>query len=223
MAEIFLTQDGSHSIFSSQFGVSYHSKYGALQETEHVFIREGLYPAMLGRENLDILEIGFGSGLNALVTCREAIAREWSIRYETWEAFPLPEEQVVRLNFSQVLQAPELQDTFLAMHRLEAGAWHELFPNFQFRRIAQRFEALEAVDEFDLVYYDAFAPSAQPELWELPVLEKVARSLRPGGMLVTYSAKGAFKRHMKSLGFRIESPSGPPGKREMTRCIKDNG
>ncbi len=217
--EIFTTQDGSHSIYSPQFNVSYHSKYGALQESKHVFIQAGLYPFISGHSAIDLLEIGLGSGLNAFLTLLETEQKSFSVRYVGIENFPLPVDQARQLNYPEI--AGEAGPGLFS--RLHESPWEEpvdITPLFRLHKRKMDFEEVIYRQSFDLIYYDAFAPNAQPELWEFPMLERMYQALRSGGVLVTYCAKGAFKRHLKAMGFTVESLPGPPGKREMTRALK---
>lgn len=215
--DIFETQDGSHSIFSQRYGVSYHSRYGALQESRHVFLEAGFIPLTLQHSSLRILEIGLGTGLNALLTALECEKRALTVYYEGWEVAPLPLAKAERLNYPEIVGNAGL---FSAIHRAPWRAQTALSPFFSIFKMDQSVEMLDRAEAFDLVYYDAFAPNAQPGLWELPVLEKVYRALLPGGVLVTYCAKGAVKRNLRALGFELEALPGPPGKREMTRARK---
>lgn len=214
------TQDGSHSVLSHRFGVTYHSKYGAIQESRHVFIEAGLFPKFILQRELAVLELGFGTGLNALLTLLEAERLGRPIFYQTIEAFPLSQEQATQLNYPEQLGLPASRRWLTEMHHASSDELLRLSPHFQFRKTIGRFEALDIQDAFDVAYFDAFAPETQPELWTEEVLGRVYRALRPQGVLVTYCAKGAVKRTLKSLGFEIEGIPGPPGKREMTRAIK---
>jgi len=219
--EIFETQDGSHSVLSHQFGVSYHSKYGAVQETRHVFVEAGLFQQALTKSDLHILDVGFGTGLNAYLTLLEAQKRNLSIRYDAVEKFPIPEGQVKQLNYPNQLNATEEEkDWFESLHQSDWSDWHTITPGFELCKHQMDIQSIDFENRFDLIYYDAFAPSAQPELWEEPVMERMQGALVPGGILVTYCAKGAFKRALKGLGFEVETLQGPPGKREMTRAIR---
>lgn len=217
---IFETQDGSHSIYSESFGVSYHSKYGAIRESIHVFIEAGLYYKMPGASRLAVLEIGFGTGLNALLTLLEAEKRHMPVHYEAVEAYPITAGQAQQLNYPELL-GPKAADTFLSLHQVEWEREHEITPFFSFRKTRMRFEHVRYENAFDLVYFDAFAPGAQPELWEEEVLGKMYTALKDKGVLTTYCAKGSVKRCLKGLGFKVESLKGPPGKREMTRAVKE--
>ncbi len=218
---IFQTQDGSHSIVSGRFGASYHSRYGAVQESRHVFIQAGLYPLMLVKDELDILEIGFGSGLNALLSMWESIRRQFPVRYTAMEAFPVSQAEVQQLNFHEWLaDFTTAKSAFLAMHEAPWDTWSDLYPTFRFKKVLEKFEELDAPQCFDLIYFDPFSPETQPELWTGEVLARMYAALRPGGVLVTYCAKGVVKRRLKALGFTVEALKGPPGKREMTRASK---
>jgi len=219
--EIFETQDGSHSVFSTEFGVPYHSKYGAIQETRHVFIDAALRFKAVVKKEIGILEIGFGTGLNAYITYLEAHKRNLNIDYITYEAFPLSVEQTAALNYPALLQVSAAEaDFFHTMHQVPWNQKVQVDENFSLTKIQQQFQEIDYKEQFDIVYFDAFAPNAQPELWEHGLLEKMFFALRPNGILVTYCAKGSVKRTLKSLGFEIEALPGPPGKREMTRALK---
>ncbi|MCB0571631.1 MAG: tRNA (5-methylaminomethyl-2-thiouridine)(34)-methyltransferase MnmD [Phaeodactylibacter sp.] len=216
---VFETQDGSHSVLSEEYGVSYHSKYGAIQESMHVFIESGFrYKAPVSNK-LSILEAGFGTGLNAVLTLLEASRHRTSVYYETIEAFPLQASEARLLNYPALL-GEEAAEHFMQLHELDWDQPHTITPYFTFRKRLSRLEEAQYEHTFDIVYYDAFAPGAQPYLWEEPVLEKMYNALGEGGVLVTYCAKGAVKRVLKNLGFTIEALKGPPGKREMTRAVK---
>jgi len=219
--EIFETQDGSHSIFSSEFGVPYHSKYGAIQETQHVFIDAALRFKAVVQKDIAILEMGFGTGLNAYMTYLEATKRNLSIQYITYEAYPLSYEQITALNYPELLQTTEAEQQFFqTMHQIDWNKMISTDDHFTIQKMHRQFHEVNYKSQFDIIYFDAFAPNAQPDLWEKPLLEKMYQALRPNGIFVTYCAKGSVKRTLKSLGFEIEALPGPPGKREMTRAIK---
>ncbi len=218
--QIIETQDGSHSILSHKYGVSYHSKYGAITESRHVFIEAGLFPHLIKGRKTSVLEIGFGTGLNAFLTFLEADQRQIPVYYEGIEAYPLSSDQYQQLNYAELLKAEEEKDQFMRLHQSDWGAEISLSPFFSFQKVKMRIEEVDRSNQFDVIYFDAFAPSAQPELWEEEVLEKMFKALSEGGILVTYCAKGIVKRRLKNIGFIVESLPGPPGKREMTRGIK---
>lgn len=222
--EIFVTQDGSHSITASRFGVSYHSKYGAITESRHVFIQAGLYPLLLNTPaKISILEMGFGTGLNALLTYHETANQPIEVYYETIEGFPISIPASQNLNYPQLIDEKdtELNAVFGKMHEMPWEQVISLAPHFKLQKRLGNLEELQFEPRFDLIYFDAFAPSAQPELWTALIMQKMYDSLKPGGVLVTYCAKGEFKRTLKSVGFVVERMPGPPGKREMTKAIKE--
>jgi tRNA U34 5-methylaminomethyl-2-thiouridine-forming methyltransferase MnmC len=220
VARIIETEDGSHSLLSEQFDVGYHSKYGAIQESEHVFIQAGLVPAMAIKSSVRILEMGFGSGLNAYLSLLFAKEQQKVIFFESIEAFPIPTEQAASLNYPTLLKGST--EDFLALHQ---APWNEpavITPKFTLHKIAGTIQSTPLSGGVDVVFFDAFAPSSQPELWETPVFEKIYQAMAPGGIFVTYCAKGVVKRCLRDIGFQVEGIPGPPGKREMTRAIKIN-
>lgn len=217
---LFETEDGSHSLFSEQYGVSYHSKYGAIQETQHVFINAALRFKAVIQKEISILEIGFGTGLNAYMTLLEATKRNLAIQYTAIEAYPISMEQATALNYSTLLNNKSSQAHFLQMHSSKWATPLTITEQFQFIKQQIKFEAIDFENQFDIIYFDAFAPNSQPELWEATVLGIMYKALKKEGVLVTYCAKGVVKRTLKAVGFQIEALKGPPGKREMTRAIK---
>ncbi|MCB0562911.1 MAG: tRNA (5-methylaminomethyl-2-thiouridine)(34)-methyltransferase MnmD [Phaeodactylibacter sp.] len=219
MSKIFETQDGSHSIISDSFGESYHSKYGAIQESTHVFIHSGLFHRIQGAKQLSVLEIGFGTGLNALLTLQEANKRQLPVYYEAVEAYPISVEEAKQLNYPDLIEE-QVAGTFLQMHEMAWNEPQQITPYFSFLKKQSRFEQLRYQNAFDVIYFDAFAPNAQPELWEEEILQIMYNALKENGVLTTYCAKGVVKRCLKGVGFIVESLKGPPGKREMTRAVK---
>ncbi len=218
--ELFETQDGSHSLLSRKYGVSYHSKYGAIQESLHVFIREGLLPLLAPHRSLSVLEMGFGTGLNALLTLKEAQSKRVSIWYEAIEAHPLSTDEATALNYPQLLGGGDLTGYFPTLHSSPWDIESKIAPFFTLLKRAIPLEKCTFSRRFDLIYYDAFAPEAQPELWEDEALKTMFEVLNEGGKLVTYCAKGSVKRRLKALGFSLETLAGPPGKREMVRATR---
>lgn len=219
IARVIETEDGSHSLFSEQFDVAYHSKYGAIQESEHVFIQAGLVPATAAKSSVRILEMGFGSGLNAYLSLLFAKEQQKTIFFESIEAFPIPAEQAASLNYPTLLKGST--EDFLTLHQ---APWNEpavITPRFTLHKSAGTIQNTSLSGEFDVVFFDAFAPRSQPELWEAPVFKKIYQAMAPGGIFVTYCAKGVVKRCLRDIGFQVEGIPGPPGKREMTRAIKN--
>jgi tRNA U34 5-methylaminomethyl-2-thiouridine-forming methyltransferase MnmC len=217
---IVTSQDGSHTVFSERFGFTYHSKFGAITESAHIFITAGLRYRALMTKQIDILETGFGTGLNAFMTLLEAEKRNLAVTYTGLETFPITAAAAAQLNYCDYLNCPDRQSDFLQLHASEWGVPWQANPNFSFQKHQISIETFEGNAAFDLIYFDAFAPQAQPELWTTEVMERMYQALRPEGILVTYCAKGEFKRNLKKAGFEVEALNGPPGKREMTRALK---
>lgn len=215
--EIFLTQDGSSSVLHSDLGISFHSKYGAITESNHVFILNGLNCIESNVSPIKILEVGFGTGLNLLLTF---LNRE-NVIYHALEPHPLNSIILEGLNYQNFMNNPVKASEIFKI--ASKDIWNQeikLSENFKLLKYRTKLEDFETDTKFHLIYYDTFAPSAQPELWAEEILTKVYDLLLPGGIFVTYCAKGTVKRIFKNLGALVQSPSGPPGKREMTRVIK---
>ncbi len=221
--KIIETQDGSHSIYSAKYGVSYHSKYGAIQESMHVFIKAGLehfvqtHPE---QKKLCLFEMGFGTGLNAFLTYLYCKEKNIQVEYTAVETQPVQMWQ--NLNYCAELKCNETDKLFF--EQLHLANWNvsvALKEGFTLTKLEQNLEECQFESSFDVVYYDAFAPNAQEELWTPEIFAKMYQSMRSNGStLTTYCAKGAVKRALKSVGFLIDSIAGPPGKREMTRANK---
>jgi len=215
--EIFITADGSTSIHLPDWDEQYHSKHGAIQEAYHVFIRSGLD---LFQDELAILEIGFGTGLNAFITLLEAEKRKLTIDYVGVEAYPVVMGEVAKLNYPKELNVLAKANLFADLHK---SPWEEktvITPNFTLEKQQLHFEDITIQNEFDLIYFDAFGARVQPELWTETIFQAMYNALKPQGFLVTYSAKGSVRRAMQAVGFEVERLSGPPGKREMLRARK---
>ena len=219
--KIFITEDGSHSVYSDKYGVSYHSKFGALKETQHVFINAALRFKAVVQQQISILEIGFGTGLNTFITFLESQKRNLTIKYHAIEAYPLSLELARQLNYTKLIDTGDNQEElFLKLHQTPWDVPVVLSDQFIFKKELKKFEEIDCENQFDIIYFDAFAPEAQPELWNEAMMRKMYKALHPEGILTTYCAKGAVKRTMKAVGFDIEALPGPPGKREMTRATK---
>lgn len=213
-----ITDDGSSSFFSERFQDSYHSRHGAIQEARHVFLQNGLRAIDVERENIAIFEMGFGTGLNVLLTCLEDLP--CSVSMTTLEADPLTKEEVGTVNYATQILHSLSEDVFKRMHAVAWGQWHELRPGFSLRKISTDLVAWTPDQDFDLFYFDAFAPDVQPELWVEDVFQSLFACANPGAVLVTYSAKGAVRRALQAAGWSVERLPGPPGKREMLRGRK---
>lgn len=217
---IFPTSDGSNTLYTSQFNASYHSVHGALEESKVVFIQLGLqYLAERGYQNIRLFEMGFGTGLNAALSFQYAGQHGLNLQYTGVEAFPVPTDTIHQANFS-ALFAPPFDETFLELHRLSWNQDHLLEANSHFVKWQTRLEDFSSENKYDLIYFDAFAPECQPELWTEDVLQKMYNLLDGNGVLTTYCAKGIFKRTLKKVGFHLENHPGPGRKREITRAIK---
>jgi tRNA U34 5-methylaminomethyl-2-thiouridine-forming methyltransferase MnmC len=200
-------------------GESYHSKHGAIQEAYHVFIKNGL-DEFGNNSNIDLLEIGFGTGLNCFITFLEAEKRKLNINYVGVEGYPLAKGEIEQLNYVDQLKCAGNVQIFAAMHEMSWNEKQDLSNYFSLTKRRQFFEEIDDKNAFDLIYFDAFGARVQPELWTEDIFDKMFNSLKNNGVLVTYSAKGSVRRAMLSVGFTVEKLPGPPGKREMLRGTK---
>ncbi|GJM59749.1 tRNA (5-methylaminomethyl-2-thiouridine)(34)-methyltransferase MnmD [Persicobacter diffluens] len=222
--KIIETEDGSHSLFLPDMNETYHSSHGAIQESRHVFIKMGLdYWASQSPEgSLIILEIGFGTGLNALLAYEWAMKHRRNVEFITLEAYPLPEEITKALNYPAQMERADLSDTFQQMHQAEWGKEVHISEYFSLYKMEDKLETVIFPEKtLQVVFFDAFAPSKQEEMWAPELLQKCTQQLVSNGALVTYCAKGQLKRDLRSLGLTVESLEGPPGKKEMVRAIKN--
>ncbi len=219
--ELVPTTDGSHTVAIPAMQVTYHSHHGAIRESMHVFIGAGLQPALeISNEELSILEMGWGTGLNGLLTFRHTAALPNEIHYHSLEQYPLEPEIITALNYCEQLGEPQLQQVFEQMH---TSPWNEevkITDHFFLQKIKTDLLSFQPVRSYHVIYFDAFAPTAQPELWTQEVFEKLFAAMHPGGILVTYCSKGIVRRAMQAAGFTVEKIPGPPGKREMVRATK---
>lgn len=220
--DIILTSDGSHSMSIPALNVTYHSIHGAVQESRHVFIEAGLKNIAPAAHPVRILEMGFGTGLNALLTLIEAERIQQPVQYTTLELYPLEPGHTRLLNYCEQLQRPDLQRDFEQLHSCEWESEMTVTPCFTFLKSQSNLLTFNPSNHtsFHLIYFDAFAPGAQPELWTRDVFEKLYNLLLPGGILVTYCSKSDVRRAMQAAGFIIEKIPGPPGKREMLRAAR---
>lgn len=218
---VILTKDDSHTIEIPGQDLTYHSRHGAIQESKHVFLKAGLEPLLEKKlPQIRILEMGFGTGLNALLTFEAATINKQVISYFSVELYPLNESEYSQLNYCKQLHRPELQSIFLQLHQCE---WEKPIAINEFFTLTKRKGDITNIvldEQYHLVYFDAFAPNAQPELWSEDVFRKIFNLAEPGGMLVTYCSKGMVRRAMEAAGFVVEKIPGPPGKREMSRAKK---
>lgn len=217
--KIIQTLDGSTTIQIEDWEECYHSKHGAIQEAKHVFIKNGL--DLFSSQPISILEIGFGTGLNAFITFLEAQKNGQKIDYVGVEAYPISKEELAGMNYVSALEALEFQSVFETMHECDWEQPTLLDQNFCITKRQQFFESINDVAQFDLIYFDAFGYRVQPELWSTEIFRKMITALKSNGVLVTYAARGVVKRSMLEVGFTVEKLAGPPGKREMFRATKN--
>ena len=217
--QILLTQDGSYTVAIPELKVTYHSTRGALQESIHIYIVSGLHFALpnITSETISIFEMGFGTGLNALLTLQEAIRLKRKVYYHTVELFPLTVEE------AEALQQDTLLGTGSLGIQLHQAEWEEavvINEYFTLYKTKQSLLDLSLNTQFDVVYFDAFAPNDQPELWTEAVFGNLYNHLNTKGILVTYSSNGAVRRAMQAAGFTVQKIPGPIGKAEIVRAVK---
>jgi tRNA U34 5-methylaminomethyl-2-thiouridine-forming methyltransferase MnmC len=220
--EIIRTADGSSTIYLPEWNEHYHSKHGAIQEALHVFIKKGLQHVMQrdSPQELAIMEIGFGTGLNALLTALEAIKLDLAVRYTGIEAYPISREEFLALDYSAIPGGEMVINLYRDLFDAPWEALTGITSTFELQKKKMFFKEITAKEEFDLIFFDAFGPRVQPDLWEEDIFEKMYAALRSRGVLVTYSAKGSVRRAMQAVGFEVERLDGPPGKREMLRATR---
>jgi len=216
--EIIKTSDGSTTIHLPDWNESYHSKHGAIQEAYHVFIKNG-FSLYIGRP-ISVLEIGFGTGLNAFITFLESQISNQQIDYVGVEAYPVSAAEVLSMNYVNELQAEQYSEVFKKMHDSDWNEKVSIAENFSLTKRKQFFNEINDIEKFDLIYFDAFGYRVQPELWSTEIFQKMHDALKPNSTLVTYAARGVVKRSMIEVGFTVEKLAGPPGKREMFRATK---
>lgn len=216
--ELIVTADGSHTIFNEELNVSYHSTHGAIAESQHVYINTGL--KTISKKQVSILDIGFGSGLNAILTLIHADHDHLKILYEGVELYPLDDVQVSALNYLSVLREEGYREKFLSMHSCAWSTSHKISENFQLIKFREDILTVQLYSTYDLVYFDAFAPSAQPLLWTKELFAKIFAAMNNGAVLTTYSSKSIVRRALTEAGFKVDKVPGPYGKREIVRAVK---
>ncbi len=217
------TGDGSHTLYVDELDETYHSRHGALRESQYVFIKNG-FRYFISEQKVSpvhIFELGLGTGLNALLTVMEARKFKRPVNYTAVEPFPLNPGIIEKLNYSSLVGHDQASNLFSAIHEDLWGKERVIDPFFRIRKSTEPIQEFNLPsDSVHIIYFDAFAPSRQPELWEPAILKKMYRMLKETGILVTYSSQGEFKRNLKSEGFHVETLPGPPGKKEMVRARK---
>jgi len=215
-SELIITEDGSHTLFVPAIDECYHSSHGAIQESKHIFIEAGL--KQCEKSEIRVLEIGFGTGLNAFLTLIEAERSGKQIQYISLEKYPVDIEKALQLNYPEEL-SPENRNRFELMH---ASRWNkeiQISPNFTLEKIETDFTRYDFREKYDVIYFDAFSPEKQPEMWSQERFDKIFEHCNTGAILTTYCAKGVVRRAMQAAGFKVERLPGPPGKREILRGI----
>lgn len=236
--EVVITADGSSTIHLPEWDEQYHSKHGAIQEAYHVFIKHGLqyicHPKFISESHIDsplecsrdvnneisILEIGFGTGLNGFITLIEAEKLNVKIDYFGVEGYPVAMDEIVQLNYPAQLKSEANELLFKTMHEASWEEKHVISNNFSLTKQNRFFSKIKEKDIYNLIYFDAFGARVQPELWTETIFQSMYDALKEKGVLVTYAAKGSVRRAMQTVGFKVEKLPGPPGKREMLRATK---
>jgi len=215
--KIILSKDGSHTLYREDIDETYHSRHGAIQEALHVFIEMGLKEVEKSKKEINILEVGFGTGLNALLTCLNSKS---SINYIGLETFPLQSKVLDDLNYDTTVNGDNSQEIFNSIHNAPWEVKYPITSLFSIKKVENEIQKFEITQPIDLVYYDAFGPNSQAEMWDISIFEKLYKAMSSSGVFVTYCAKGQVRRDLKSVGFVMERLEGPPGKREMLRGKK---
>ncbi|CAH8281640.1 tRNA U34 5-methylaminomethyl-2-thiouridine-forming methyltransferase MnmC [Mariniflexile fucanivorans] len=235
--EVVITGDGSSTIHLPEWDEQYHSKHGAIQEAYHVFVKHGLHhfcektnscsnvtpstgKVKEVKEQIAILEIGFGTGLNAFITLLESEKLGIEINYTGVEGYPVVSNEILQLNYPKQLKAEEKESLFKRMHDFSWDEKHSVLNTFSLTKQKKFFSEITDKNLYNLIYFDAFGARVQPELWTETIFLKMYDALKQNGVLVTYAAKGSVRRAMQTVGFMVEKLPGPPGKREMLRATK---
>lgn len=222
--KIITTADGSKTIYLPEWEEHYHSKHGAIQEAYHVFMKHGLeyVSHTFNPAEISILEIGFGTGLNAFISLIEAKKQGLKVNYTGVEAYPVSQEEVQGLGYTEQFAEEDHKKSFKLIHEIPWEENHEITEGFNLTKRKQFFSDIQDIERFNLIYFDAFGPRVQPDLWTIAIFRKMFQALKSDGVLVTYSAKGSVRRAMLEVGFAVERLPGPPGKREMLRAVITN-
>lgn len=218
--EFEITEDGSHTLFVPELNEHYHSTHGAIQESMHVFIDAGLRHCV--KSEIKVLEIGFGTGLNAFLTLLEAERTGRKIDYTTLEFYPLSIIDAEKLNYVELIDSTK-KDVFRELHKVEWGKWSQLTLYFSLLKMKFDFSKpsdFDTENKFDVIFFDAFAPEKQPEMWAQEIFDKIYSISSENAILTTYCAKGSVRRMLQTAGFVVERLPGPPGKREILRARK---
>lgn len=224
MNKITLTADGSNTLFNETIGEHYHSKHGALQESKHVFVDAGLKHAIhcFPEQEINVLEVGFGTGLNFLLSADWCASQDTPLKYTALEAFPLALEELESTGYHSYVTTA-IWEGMIENYGKALQQAVNILPAQHLKIVHTYLHRFETTGSFDLVYYDAFSVQHQPEMWTDEIIAHTCKFLKPGGIFVTYAITGKLKRALKAIGFTIEKLPGAPGKREMLRAIKSGG
>jgi len=215
--KIIHTKDGSSTLYSPTFNEHYHSVFGAINESKHVFIEAGFN--FLNLPSIKIFEIGFGTGLNALLTYLESAKKEVTVDYSAIELYPVTHNVIQQLNYTQFL-SEEKKETFDKLHKVSWNKKIKISNHFHLTKIKADFNDYLFTEKYNLIFFDAFAPEKQPALWSHQNFTKIYEAMDNQGVLTTYSSKGLVKQNLRNAGFQLERLPGPEGKRHMLRAIK---
>ncbi|MFP4023695.1 MAG: tRNA (5-methylaminomethyl-2-thiouridine)(34)-methyltransferase MnmD [Thiohalospira sp.] len=215
--KIIYTKDGSSTIYSTEFNDHYHSVFGAINESKHVFIEAGFN--FLNTQSIKIFEVGFGTGLNALLTFLESTKKNIMVDYTAIELYPLTQDIIQQLNYTQFL-SKEAKEIFEKIHKVSWNKKNKISNYFHLTKVKNNFNDYIFKEKYNLLFFDAFAPEKQPDLWSLQNFTKIYNALEHNGILTTYSSKGLVKRNIRNAGFHLQRLPGPEGKRHMLRAIK---
>ncbi|MDH5609008.1 MAG: tRNA (5-methylaminomethyl-2-thiouridine)(34)-methyltransferase MnmD, partial [Cyclobacteriaceae bacterium] len=219
MLKLITTDDGSHSLYREDLKETYHSHWGARGESRYVFIEQGIgfWCSTQNPAVIRILEVGLGTGLNAWLTWQYAQRHQMTVSYAALEPYPVPASIYASLNYAE---EPDEKATFLQLHESPWSVWNEIPASFHLYKSPDTLQDFVTTDQFDVIYFDAFAPSKQPDVWEKANIEKCYRLMSDNGILVTYCAQGQFKRNLASAGFDVETLPGALGKKEMVEPVR---
>ena len=213
--ELKITEDGSHTLFVPELNEHYHSTHGAIQEAMHIYLSAGFDFCI--QDPIHILEIGFGTGLNCLLTLIEAQKKKRTVIYHSIELYPINEELIENLNYTDQIEGLD-KGLFSRLHKAKWNEEVKITKNFTLNKLQGNLCEYNFPAKYDLIYFDAFAPDIQPELWTQDIFEKLHKYLNKDAILTTYSTKGIIKRALRSAGFEVKRLPGPPGKRQMLRA-----
>jgi len=217
---IKITEDGSHTLYVPELKECYHSTHGAIQESLHVYLEAGLHHC--DKPEINLLEIGFGTGLNAFLTLLDSERLKKTVTYTAIERYPVSLAEAEMFNYSKMLDLSQ-KERFIQLHSSLWGNWVEITPTFRLKKLqtdAGRLDEFQPEAAFDLIYYDAFSPEKQPHMWTEEIFKRLYVLCNRGAVLITYCAKGAVRRMLQSAAYCVERLPGPPGKREILRAIK---